>query len=305
MKKSNYILLGLLTVGSFSQTQAQEEESPLSASIFGGVEYDSNINVESIDSTTNQGDHAYVVDGSIDYEFVDNDESSFSAGYNFYNTSHDEVSNFDLQIHGFNASGRYTVGGADLGIMYLFNNIKLGGDNFLDMQTFRPTVGYLVSNQLYLTLGGDYQKFDFKRVDLEGRNSNRKGGSIKALFLLGDGKTINSGYRYSKNDADDDAFDYTSHNIDLSLKMPFDLLNRELTFRTGYRYSKRNYTEESLIYGDEIRSDSRHRIAASVEIPLFKGLSTELEYEYTSSKSTLESINYDQNVMTLMIGWTF
>ena len=293
-------------VGIAVPSFAQEEDSPFSASVSAGLEYDSNITVDSIDSTSNVGDNAFVFDGSLGFDVVDNDDTNFSVGYDFYQSLHDDVDEFDLQIHGFNADVRRSIDRIDLGATYLFNTIKLGDESFLDMHTIRPSVGYLLSNnKVYLTGAYEYQDQSFKQVNLMGRDAIKHSGSLKALFLLGDGRTINTGYTYSRHNALNDGFSYDGQRLEASLKLPFDVANREVTFRGSYRYTIRNYDAESLQFDTEIREDRRHNLRTSLEIPLFSGFFTKVEYEYIDSNSTLASVDYTENITTVSVGWEF
>lgn len=295
-----------LTVLGFSNANAQDQDTPFSFSASAGYEYDSNLNVEAIDTNANTGDNAVIFDASVGFEAIDEDNIGLNVGYNYYQSKHDDIVQFDMQIHGFNGDVRYSMAGFDYGLMYLYNSIKLGSDPFLKINTIRPNVGYLMgSNKVYLTAAYEYQKHNFQSINLQVRDATRGSISGKALFLFGNGRTLNVGYTYSDHDALDDAFSYKNNIINLSLKLPFDMMDREIIFRTGYKFSSKNYGIESLIFGDEERSDQRHTIRASIEVPIMKGLFGKFEYENINSISTLATVDYRENVTTASLGWKF
>lgn len=306
-KYNKIILMSSVVFGALNQiTVAQEKELPFSFSASAGYEIDSNLTVDTIDNTSNVGDEALVFDASLGYDFIDDDNVGFSAGYDFYTSMHNDLDEFDMTIHGFNLDGRYSLDRVDLGATYMFNTISLGGEAFLDMHTIRPNVGYLLAgNKVYLLGSVEHQNQKFKLSSLFGRNAKRNSGSAKAIVLLGEGRTFNAGYTYSDHDATDDAFSYTGHTFDLSLKLPFEIVDTQTTFRTGYRYQSRGYDIESLSIDDEIRADKRHTFSASLEIPFGNGFSGEVEYEYINSISTFEPVDYNESITTFSVGWEF
>ena len=307
MSTARNILLAVTTISSFSLPAfAAEEGEPLSLSVNAGFESDSNITVDAIDTTSNVGDEAFVFDGSADYKFVDDKQYGFSAGYNFYMNRHQDLDAFDMTLHGINLDGRYTVSDVDLGLAYSFNAVRLGGNSFLDMNTIRPNIGYLTAgNKVYLLGSYEYQKQKFKQTALIGRNATRNSGSIKAIYLMGKGRTITGGYTYLDHKTDQLAYAYTGHVIEISTKLPVDFMQRETTVRAGYKLQSRDYDDASLLYDTVVRSDTRHTLSASWQVPIKNGFSAKGEFEHIKSNSTYAPVDYSENIWTLTIGWEY
>ncbi len=301
-----FLMMTSVMCGGVSVAQAQTNDSPFSFSANAGYEFDSNLTVDSIDSTSNVGDQALIFDASLNYDFVNNDKVSFSAGYDYYQSIHNDLDEFDMIIHGFNADSRYSIDRIDLGLAYLFNTIGLGGDSFLDMHTVRPSVGYLTgANNVYLLGAYEYQKQTFKLASLMSRNASRNSGSIKAIILLGEGRTFTAGYTYSLHDTADDAYRYNGHTVDFSVKLPLDIIDRETIVRMGYRLQSRGYDVASLTIDTVIRSDKRHTLSVSWEVPFGNGFNGKLSNEYIASNSTFEPVDYNENITTINVGWEF
>lgn len=286
---------------------AQDENNPLSLSVSAGYEYDSNLTVDAIDSNSDVGDSAFTFDVSANYDVIDEDDVGFSAGYNFFQTAHKEFDEFDMAIHGFNLDGRYTIDRIDLGATYMFNTIKLGGDAFLKMHTVRPNIGYLLdNNKVYLIGSYEYQKHEFEAFSLQGRDAKRHSIGAKSIFLLGDGRTATASYNWTDHNTSDPGYTYTGHTLDFGLKFPMDMFDRETTFRTGYRLQTKNYHIESRRYtGGVTRSDKRHTISASWEVPIVNGFFAKAEVEYIASNSNYVAVDYNETISTFSIGWEF
>ena len=302
-----YTLLASAGLIAIQSAHAQEEDSPLRLSASAGYENDSNLTVDAIDNNSQVGDTAFVFDASLGYDFLDTDNAGISAGYDFYQSIHDELDQFDMGIHSFNVDGRYTLGRFDLGTTYMFNAIRLGGDAFMNMNVIRPNVGYLFDNNLVYLIGSyEYQDQSFENAALSGRDATRHSLAAKSIFLLGEGRTITTGYEWSDHNTIDPGFTFKGHTLDVSAKLPFQLVDREATFRTGYRYISRDFREESQSYnGGETRADRRHSFSASLEVPIVNKFYGKLEIEYIDANSNFEVVDFGETITTFSIGWEY
>lgn len=300
--KSTLIALMATTMIATGASHAIAADSnPLSLSVEVGVEYDNNITVDALDVTSSQGDEAALLDGAIGYEIVKNGDMSLKAGYSFSQSLHLDLSEFDLQIHGASLEAGTRIGDVDLGITYRYNNISLGSESFLEMNSVQPTFSTLIGSKLLLIGGYEFQKQDFKQIDMLGRNAQRHSFNAKTYFLLGKGRTINVGYKVSKHDTVAEELVYWGHTFDVGAKLPVDVVDGA-KFRARYRYRQKDYSNINPSLGEN-RADKRHSIRASVEAPFYKMFTGKIQYEYTDSKSNLETLNYDNHLITFTIGW--
>lgn len=304
MKYSLLTGVCLLTIQS---ANAQEEDNPFSFSASAGFENDSNLTVDTIDNNSEVGDTAFVFDASLGYEILDTDETGLSVGYDFYQSLHDEFDAFDMGIHSFNIDGRRTLGKFDFGATYMFNAIKLGGEAFMNMNVIRPNVGYLFDNNLIYLIGSyEFQKQSFETDALSVRDATRHSISAKSIFLLGEGRTVTTGYELSDHNTEDLGFSFTGHTFDAVLKLPFEFIDREATFRAGYRYQARNFLEESQSYNDgETRADRRHTYSASLQAPIVNNFYGKIEIEFINANSNFEVVDFDETITTFSIGWEY
>ncbi len=290
-----------------SGATAQDIEPEFSLSASAGLEYDSNLTVDAIDTSSNIGDEAVVLDASAGVELVDNDQYGFSAGYDFFQTLHFDLDSFDMSIHSFNADGRYTVNDIDFGTTLMFNAIGLGGDSFLNITTVRPNVGYLMpNNKVYLTGTYEYQKHSFQQNAVLARNGNRNGLIASVLYIIGEGRTASASYQWTDHNTTDPGFSYTGSTIDISFRFPVQMSERETTVRAGYRYQSRGYDNASALYNNgTVRDDNRHRFTASWKVPISNGFFGEAEIEYLSSNSNYLPVDYSETITTVKLGWEY
>lgn len=301
MKK--HIFLTLAVAGMCSSTAlAGDDADRFSLSIGGGAEYDSNITVDAQDLTTNEGDVAFLVEGDVGYKFGDTDTVEVEVGYDFYQSLHADLTDFDLQIHGLSLSASKEIGGIDVGGTYRFSHILLGGSSFLDIHSFNPTLGTLIGNKVYVIAGYDYQNKDFDTVDA--RDADQHNFSVMGYYFFGSGRYVNLGYKLVKENADGAEFDYWGHYFDAGFKMPVELGLISPTWRVAYRYYRKDYSNVTPSIAEE-RLDKRHDIRTSLTFPILDAVELKAQYRYLDAQSNLPSVDYKEHIVTGTATWSF
>ena len=294
------LLAGALFMGSPISAQ---EESPFELEAEVGYRYDDNITVDENDSNSRRGDSSFLFRANLGADLIDKDKFGFSAGYSFSQSLHDELTEFDLQIHGLSARAKTKVGKVTLAADYRFNFIKLGGVDFLEINSIRPNIGFLLGKKTYLTASYEYRENSFKDVALLNRNAHRHTGASKAYFILGKGKNITLGYKAGRHRATTLDLSYWAHTVDAGLKLPVDIASKTATYRVRYQYRQKNYSGFDADIG-AVRGDKRHSIRTSIKIPFGENFNTEFEYRYVDSSSNLASVDYNSHVLTFRLGWS-
>jgi len=282
---------------------AAQEENPFELEAEVGYRYDDNITVDENDSNSRRGDGSFLFRANLGADLIEKDKFGFSASYSFSQSLHDELTDFDLQIHGISARAKTKVGKVTVAADYRFNFIKLGGDDFLEINSIRPNIGFLLGRKTYLTASYEYREHSFKDISLEDRNANRHTGASKAYFLLGKGKNITLGYKVGRHRANTLDLSYWAHTIDAGLKLPVGIAGKTATYRARYQYRQKDYSAIDEDIG-AVRGDKRHTMRTSLKVPFGKGFNTEFEYRYVDSSSNRASVDYNSHVLTFRLGWS-
>ncbi len=277
------------------------ENGPFSAEFSAGVEYDSNVSVIEIDTSTAQDDFAAVFDFGLGVETKLGENTKIKVGYDFGQDIQFDFSAFDTQSHRGSAEISHDFGAVDTGVSYQYVYSKLGGAGFLRMHRLSPyAAAYVANKKAYLRASYIYTDKDFiGRLD---RDSEVNAGSAEAFYFLNGLKTyVITGYRYESDDAFSPEFDFESHNVKVRFiqRIPFGAHRGKL--RVGWRYEDRNYNSITPSIA-AIRDDERHRFDASLEIPFSDIVYGELEYRYDDFSSNLPSADFTQNVATIRLG---
>lgn len=292
--------------GAAAQTaegQAGNGESPGSfdLEVSAGAEYDSNISVEQLESSTGTGDIAGVFDADAEYEHAFTDKTSASVGYAFSQSLHEDLTDFDLQTHHASVGVQREFDPVEVGADYHYVYTRLGGDGFLTYQNLSPYVAGFVSDSLYVRAAYTYVDKGFKNRD--DRDANSHGGGADLFWFIDGVRTyVLTGYQYEKEDAVLNRYDYNAHNLKAQLTKRLSAFGRELTGKVGWRFEKRNYTDVTPSIGVN-RDDDRHRFQAEVEVPITDRVYSLAEYEYADYASNLPSADYTQHFVGVRVGF--
>ncbi len=299
------VLMSGVSAHALAQPAKTEErlESPFSVDVSAGVEYDSNISVNEIDSSTGADDFAAVLDADLEFETELGEDTEFGLGYSFSQSLHADFTNFDIQSHFASAELSHDFGEFDVGAAYRFIYTRLGGDGFLVMQQVSPYLTKFFGKKLFMRADYTYTDKDFEnRIDRDA--AVHAGGADIYYFLNGVNTYFVAGYKYEDEDAIDPQFDFQSHNVKARLSQRFPMGERDAKLKLGWRYESRDYSSITPSIG-AIRDDSRHRFQAELEIPITDSVYTSLEYEYSDFTSNLPSADYTQNLAGARLGIRF
>ncbi len=293
-------LLYSMLIGAPLQIAAAAEDKNFDIGVGIGSEYDSNITVDAQDLTTNEGDVAALLEANLSFKPIHDGNTSLEIGYDFFQSLHDDLSDFDLQIHGLSLSGSTKISGVDASANYRFSHILLGGDPFLDIHSIRPTLGFYVRQDVYVSAAYEYQWRDYD--DLAPRDSHQHNIGITGYYFFAPKSNIHAGYKLVREKADGPEFTYWGHYFDAGIKIPIEVGNVTPIFRATYRYSVKDFSNLTPLIGEE-RLDKRHHFRASLEAPIVGNVSLKPQYEFIDSSSNLASVDYHEHIISVMLNW--
>lgn len=296
----SYTLLIATLLGAPLQSAAAADDKNFDIGIGIGGEYDSNITVDAQDLATDEGDVAALLEADLSFKPIQNGNSSLEIGYDFFQSLHEDLSDFDLQIHGLSLTGATKFGGLDASIGYRFSHILLGGDGFLDIHSVRPGLGGSVGKDVYVRASYEYQWRDYD--DLAPRDSRQHNVGVTGYYSFAPKSNVHAGYKLLREKADGAEFTYWGHYFDVGIKAPIAAGDMTLVFRADYRYSVKNFSNLTPSIGEE-RLDKRHHFRASLEAPLFGNISAKPQYEFINAISNLASVDYQEHIVSVMLNW--
>lgn len=299
MKKT---IMPLVICAAIGFPASAEDNEGLSLNISAGGEYDSNITVSELDTTTNVGDWAALLDFSAGYKVKSDAKTSFEFGYDFSQSLYSSEGDFNLQSHAITANADTEMNGFDLGLAYGFYSNSLGGDKFLDMHSISPSAAIFFGEGSYVRADYTYYKKSFTVLDDRDANTHSFGASLYQFMDGGDYFTF--GLRYEKENTFSDEFDYKGWVAKAGFQSKFDIGSDEAKLSLTVEYKDRNYENKTLSIGEK-RDDKRTTFRAKMTYPIFGAFSLMPEYRYVKASSNLASADYNEHVIGATLGYSF
>lgn len=266
-----------------------------------GYQYDSNVSVDELDTSTGQADNALLLEMDADGRVPLGDTVSFSAGYGFSQTRYDEFSQFDTAIHRLQGELSWRVAGLDTSLAMRHFAARLDGERFLDIRQVSPAVGHLFGRTLYLR--GAYTHSDKQYADREARNADNRAFDADAYWLLdGMQRYVALSYRVDGEDAVDDELDYDGNRVKLTYAHTLDGV--PLTFKAKWQLENRDYRHvtESI---EAARDDRRTRLSLNANWQFAEHVGIEGTATRADYRSNLAAADYDEMVYSLNIAASF
>lgn len=278
---------------------ASETEKPpttrWSAQAGVGIEYDSNVSVEEVDRSSNQGDYALTLDAGVAMQRQLSKTVEAGLTYDFSQSIYDTFSQVDRQTH---------ILGADLGLDYarfdpaislFYINSRLDGNQFLELYRASPSLSGFLAKKWFAR--GAYVYADKSIHERRGRDAKTNSGEADLYYFFRGLRTyFNLGYRFKHENARADRYDYTSNSLKLRYIQRFELFSRITKLELAWRYEDRQYDSDTPSIGEE-RDDQRSRIRINYEIPVLEKAAVQFFAGYADYSSNYQPADYDQTLV--------
>jgi hypothetical protein len=278
-------------------TQTANDARPVSLSLGTGIEYDSNVAVLELDTSTDAGDRSLLLDFGVGYDKPDTGRFDLQAGYDFSQSLHDDFDSFDVRIHRGSGTLSYDLGRVDVGATLQHAYAELDGNEFLTLQQISPYVSKLVGRRLFLRFAYAHSDKDF--AGNATRSANADALSADAyVFIDGLRTYLVFGLRLDDENAIDPQFDYGGDVLRAQLAKRLQALDRELTLRASLRFENRDYDAATPSIGNP-RRDDRRQLELSLDVPMGRRTTAQVVYEHADNSSNLPSVDFAEDVLSL------
>jgi hypothetical protein len=268
-----------------------------------GYQYDSNVNVAEIDTSTGQSDSALLLNAGVSASLPLTGKLDFKLSYDYGQTSYRQFAEFDLAIHHGQGALAFGIGSFDTALTLDSFAVRLGGEPFLDINLVSPSVARLFGESLYLWAA-------FTRADRQyaaAAERNAKNDEMRAdAYLLFDGmqRFLSAGYTRNREDAFDAELDYAADRAMLAYGHRVDLGMLPLDLKARLQFEQRTYA--NVTEAIEVpRRDRRLRAGVSAAVPLSEHFVLKSEVEYATNHSNLAAARFDETVCSLTLAVAF
>lgn len=296
------MLVAAAGLATISPSQAAGAK-PWSLGLSAGYSYDNNVNVSALDVKAGKGDTVANFGLDAGYKLVDGPTNKLSVSYDFSQSLHGTLSNFDIRSHALGISGTTDWGNTTLGLSYTFYHLLLAGRNFLDMHVVNPSISGFVAPHLYLRASYFYYGKSF--YTYVARDASHHEPHMTLFYFFNGAKSYFSlDAQYQIENTTGAQFDYKGYAFTASVQQPLDLGVTTVKFKAEYTYLRRNYDNITPSIGVK-RYEDRSTVQASAEVPLTRRLAFTIKDRYMDRNSNLLSTKYTENVIGGTLRYNF
>ncbi|TGN40409.1 surface lipoprotein assembly modifier [Marinobacter confluentis] len=272
----------------------------LEASVAGGLRFEDNLLVDSLDVSSPESDFAAV--GNLDLTYRDKVRKNIDLrfGYALEGRRYFQEDDFDLQLHYGYLDLSRDLSGITAGAIVDATYARIGGEALLNKQKLSGYLSDLVTRDLYIRGSLGLENTDFSGQ--QGRDN--KGQRLDAsgyYFLNGTNRYLTVSARYNQRQASDSVFDYNARRISFGYVERMTLADDwPIRVRADWRYEKRRYDETDPALGVR-REDDRTRWRLRMDAPVSDSVTVELKYEHRNYSSDNPALDFDDNRIEVML----
>ncbi len=284
-------------LAALAESEVQTQRLRLSAGV--GFEYDDNLTVSEQDLSTGIGDNAVTMEAGLEVDLLGRDAYGISAGYDFYQSLYQDLTNFDLQSHEPHAEIYGVFGGFRPILGYTYRNQNYGGKDYLS--------GHLL--ELDTTLCGWRNSCALLAVGFERlhynptpeRDAYRYGLVLgqQTLFMRGL-VAFTLSWEPEWQDAVSSDFDYSAQIVRAGLSFSLNALRQGTWLGLSYEFESRDYEDLIRSLGAN-RQDDQHLFWAGLRIPLLGPTQVSFDYMRIGSRSNIPTLTYDENIVSFKL----
>ncbi len=270
-----------------------------------GFQYDSNVVLAPSDSAikqdvgiSRQSDGRFVFGAGGSYALWQHERTQLSVGYDFFQSLHFQLTDFNLQDHGPSVQLVSTAGMFQFGVLGRYDYYLLNTDSFLQEGTALPWVTIL-GDRGRLELFYRMRRRDFKKSSFFIRDAfNHAAGARQFYYLDTPDRYVFVSYRFDHEDPihsgdDSQQFAYNGQEVGggFGWSFPF-AIDTEVSY--AYRYE--NYAPAS-----NQRHDDQHDITAVIRKELTEHLALVAGYFGNINNSNNNLYDYERHIGSLTL----
>ncbi|MBU6206786.1 MAG: hypothetical protein KGQ42_03785 [Alphaproteobacteria bacterium] len=285
------------------QSKPKNKAKRFSLTLKAGVAYDSDVAISQINTSTGQSDKLVNLGLSANYKLVDTPKHSFSVGYDFTQSLHASLSNFDIQLHSFSANGSVVVRKATAGLMYSYSHVLLGGHPFLDLQLVSPSVLIPVTHRIFARPNYVYLDERFPISPTYNGTHNQPGMQVFYFFDQAHAFVL-LGADYQREKTAGPELTYRGYALSGTLSVPFRVLKVSGKAKADYEWLSRDYDNITASIGVN-RYDRASTFKLGAELPLKPKISLGINAIHIGRKSNIAFANLDENIASSELIYRF
>ena len=285
--------------------KTRDEKKGLSIGLMGGLQYDSNVILEPDNPSATQPKRktdwraVLALDGR--YRFLKTEKTTADAGYQFYQSIHRELHDFNVQQHSLKLAATYDLSStAKAGVKYTFSYALVDGSRFSVLNETIPfvTVSFTPASLTefhFICDKARYANSSLFPLNAQQSGTDRTGGFLHTI-RIGASSSVHIGYDYDAEEANERFWSYQGSKGQVGLQSKIG----PYTATVSASYYDRKYRDLFAGYTDK-RHDGVQEYSLDVSRSIAKDLDISVSEFYTVNDSNLPIYAYTRNIFGLFL----
>lgn len=275
----------------------------LTAKVAGGLQYDSNVILEpdqAVGPGVQNDDWRALLTLNADYAFHRAERSEAAAGYVFYQTLHQDLTDFDVQQHTGRLAGKYLASKTvSIDLEYDFLYTFVGGDHYSTTNVLAFRLPATLAPASQTELHASYEDKSFYDTPVFKGQTDRNGWNTSVgaghTIMLDKRSGVAFDYTYDRNSAKADWWSYAGN------KLMVNALGEWGAFKVFCSLSYYDKKYDAIQPGaPEKRHDGVQEYAVGATWKAGKNWSVTLSDDHTINDSNLAVYQYTRNIVSLI-----
>jgi tetratricopeptide (TPR) repeat protein len=244
------------------------------------------------------------------------DTVALSLGYDFFQSIHIKLREFDLQDHAPSLQLAGEIGRVRLGVLGRYDYYLLDSQSFLQQATAFPWLSVALGNLGRTDFSYDLIRRDYKQRSFSIRDAFHHALGVRQFFYLGSSnRYLSLGYQFDREDpvisqrlvregefteAAAKSFAYDSDGVDAGVGLPLPL---DITTELNYSFRHEVYVDESRMFtpSGNRRRDNEHLVVLAVRKELWSHVALTMAYLADFNGSNDPRFDYDRHIVSLAL----
>ncbi|WP_017443883.1 surface lipoprotein assembly modifier [Gayadomonas joobiniege] len=269
-----------------------------------GVIHDSQLTIAELDGTSeNQSDTARQLKASAKLNWQ-NEQQTVQASYSFNQKDYQSANDYDTQYHLIGATYSHKLAGVKLAARYNFADIKLAGDDFLDLNMLTLDAGYLFNEHFYLRLAHTFRDKTFAEP-YDNRDASANISAVDSYYFFNNKQFINLNLSYETEEADDPFFNFDQQQLKATFSQAYQLFKQPGKAQLVFQYQQKDYQNWLIADSQQHRDDNSQSIKLILEQSVSQWLSLNTGFEYADKSSNLAAADYSERLLDMSLTVSF
>ncbi len=235
------------------------------------------------------------------------DFGRLQVGYDFSQSLHFKLSEYDIQAHGVGGDLAGAVGPIDGGFYAWYDFHLLDNEKFLARATFLPWLGWQLDDHWRSEVSVRLRRDDFYGDDYGVRDAQQTLSGFRQFYFLTPERFGWVGYRYDwvdsiSNDVESKRYQFDAHEFETGLSfdvVPWLRVDAEYSYRAEHYDKASEQPYLGSLQAQPRREDDAHRGQLALRFEALSWLDVVTGVSVTDSASTQNDFQYDRVVAAL------